>query len=63
MTKKKPTGGDRHGKHHVVRIPIELYERLKKYAERTERTVTKEVIRAIRAMLDRHEEAELPPEE
>jgi predicted DNA-binding protein len=62
MSKKKTTGGDRHGKHHVVRIPLELYERLRKYAEHTERTVTKEVIRAIRAMLDQHEGPEEGPD-
>jgi predicted DNA-binding protein len=50
MSKKK-AAQDRHSPHRLVRVPIDLYERLKALADRNDRPVSRELKRAIEGHL------------
>lgn len=56
MAKKKADKKDRHLPYRFVRIPLELYERMRELADRTDRPLTREVRRALEAHLKAHEE-------
>jgi predicted DNA-binding protein len=58
MTKKDSSKKDRHLPYKLVRIPVELYERMHRLAERTDRPIAREVRRALEAHLKAHEEPE-----
>jgi predicted DNA-binding protein len=48
---KKKTAADRHRPFRAVRVPLELYERLKQLADRNDRPVSRELRRALEAHL------------
>jgi predicted DNA-binding protein len=56
MAKKKSDSADRHLPYKLVRMPVALYELLKKLADRNDRPVTRELRRAVEAHLRAHEE-------
>lgn len=56
MSKKKTEAKDRHLPYKLVRIPVELYERLKELADRNDRPAARELRRALEAHLRAHEE-------
>jgi len=60
MSKKK-SEPDRHLPYRAVRIPIDLYHKIKKIADDNDRPTSREVIRALKEYAERH--AKLPPRE
>jgi predicted DNA-binding protein len=58
MPKKKPRA-DRHLPFKQVRIPLNLYEKLRELANRNDRPVSREIKRALEAHLRANEES--PP--
>jgi predicted DNA-binding protein len=50
MTKKKATA-DRHLPYRLVRVPLELYQRLRELAGRNDRPISRELRRALEAHL------------
>ena len=40
---------------HVIRIPSDLYDKLRKIAEKEERSINWEVIAAVRLLVEQHE--------
>jgi predicted DNA-binding protein len=51
MSKSKSSSTDRHKPYKLVRIPMELYQRIKDLAERNDRPTSREVKRALEAHL------------
>lgn len=56
MSKKKSDGKSQYRPYNAVRIPADLYERMKKLADANDRTATKEIVRAIKTYLEKHEQ-------
>ena len=56
MSKKQPRK-DRHLPNKTVRIPEDLYDRLRALAEKTDRPLAREIRRALEAHLKANEEA------
>jgi hypothetical protein len=54
---------DRHKPNRRLRLPESLAARLERLAERRGTSVTEEMIRAVRELLDREREGEPPPQE
>jgi predicted DNA-binding protein len=60
MSKTKKSAHGQYRPFNAVRVPADLFERLKKIADHNDRTTTREVTRAIKEYLDKYEKT-LPP--
>jgi hypothetical protein len=58
MAKKKPKG-DAHRSPHLVRIPVDVFEAIRRLAEKNDRPITREIRQALIAWLEA--KGEWPP--
>ncbi len=46
---------------HVIRFPSDLYDKLRKIAEKEDRSINWEVVTAVRLLVERHEQQDSVP--